>query len=45
MVETTSSTAPTGPDRLTWQKFVLGDWTSIVRDPLDVSRIAFIAAV
>lgn len=45
MVETTPSPAPTGPDRLTWQKFVLGDWTSFVRDPLDVYRMAFIAAV
>jgi uncharacterized membrane protein YjdF len=27
---------------LTWQRVVLGDWTRIVRDPLDVLRIAFI---
>src|SRR5262245_36789409 len=29
-------------NRLTWQRLVLGDWTRIVRDPLDVLRIAFI---
>jgi len=28
--------------RITWQRVVLGDWTRIVRDPLDVLRIAFI---
>ena len=28
---------------LTWQKVVLGDWTRLVRDPLDVLRIVFIA--
>jgi uncharacterized membrane protein YjdF len=27
---------------LTWQKLLLGDWTRIVRDPLDVCRIVFI---
>ena len=29
-------------NRLTWQRLVLGDWTRVVRDPLDVLRIAFI---
>ena len=28
---------------LTWQKVVLGDWSRLVRDPLDVARIVFIA--
>jgi hypothetical protein len=28
---------------LTWQKLFLGDWSRIVRDPLDVCRILFIA--
>lgn len=31
------------PTGLTWQKVVLGDWTRLVRDPLDVLRIVFIA--
>ena len=38
--------APTGrPARrgLTWQKLILGDWSRLVRDPLDVARIVFIA--
>jgi uncharacterized membrane protein YjdF len=29
---------------LTWQKIFLGDWSRLVRDPLDVARIVFIAA-
>jgi hypothetical protein len=29
---------------LTWQKLILGDWSRIVRDPLDVYRIVFIGA-
>ena len=29
---------------LTWQKVILGDWTRVIRDPLDVARIAFIIA-
>jgi hypothetical protein len=29
---------------LTWQKVILGDWTRIVRDPLDVARIAFVVS-
>jgi uncharacterized membrane protein YjdF len=29
---------------LTWQKIFLGDWSQLVRDPLDVARIVFIAA-
>ena len=27
---------------LTWQKLLLGDWSRIVRDPLDVYRILFV---
>jgi hypothetical protein len=29
---------------VTWQKLILGDWTRIVRDPLDVARIAFVVS-
>jgi hypothetical protein len=29
---------------LTWQKLIRGDWTRVIRDPLDVARIAFIVA-
>jgi uncharacterized membrane protein YjdF len=29
---------------LTWQKLILGDWTRVIRDPLDAARILFIAA-
>ena len=29
---------------LTWQKVFLGDWSSVVRDPLDVVRLVFIGA-
>ena len=28
---------------ITWQKVMLGDWTRLVRDPLDVARIVFVA--
>jgi hypothetical protein len=34
--------APAGAGRITWQKVILGDWSRIVRDPLDVCRIVFI---
>ncbi len=30
------------PQGLTWQKLFLGDWSRIVRDPLDVYRILFV---
>jgi hypothetical protein len=33
---------PGGPQGVTWQKLVLGDWSRIVRDPLDVFRILFV---
>ena len=33
---------PTAAPGLTWQKVVLGDWSRVVRDPLDVARIVFI---
>jgi uncharacterized membrane protein YjdF len=39
--------APSAPEHaraLTWQKLMLGDWSSIIRDPLDVLRAIFIAA-
>jgi uncharacterized membrane protein YjdF len=31
------------PTGLTWQRVVLGDWTRLVRDPVDVLRIVFVA--
>lgn len=36
--------APAEVHGLTWQKLILGDWSRLVRDPLDVFRIAFIGA-
>jgi hypothetical protein len=42
--ETIAQPAPTGARGVTWQKLILGDWTRVVRDPLDVARILFIAA-
>jgi uncharacterized membrane protein YjdF len=36
--------APVETHGLTWQKVFLGDWSRLVRDPLDVSRILFIGA-
>jgi uncharacterized membrane protein YjdF len=36
--ETTIEIAPLG-----WQRFLLGDWGRIVRDPLDVLRLAYFA--
>lgn len=36
--------APSEAHGLTWQKLILGDWSRLVRDPLDVARLAFIAA-
>ncbi len=41
-----ASAPPASPERrggLTWQKVILGDWSRLVRDPLDVARIVFIA--
>ena len=29
---------------LTWQKLILGDWSRVVRDPLDVCRVLFLIA-
>ena len=43
----TGAIAPVVPEEArgwTWQKLVLGDWSSHVRDPLDVLRLVFIAA-
>jgi hypothetical protein len=42
--QTIASPAPTREPGLTWQKLILGDWTRVVRDPLDVCRILFITA-
>jgi hypothetical protein len=44
MSDTIASPAPAERRGLTWQKLVLGDWPGIVRDPLDVLRLVFIAA-
>ena len=44
MSEAVAHPAPEGARGLTWQKLILGDWTRIVRDPLDVARIAFIVS-
>jgi len=33
---------PAEPRGVTWQKLLLGDWSRIVRDPLDVYRILFV---
>lgn len=41
MSGTIASSAPQEGARLTWQKVVLGDWTRLIRDPLDVMRILF----
>jgi hypothetical protein len=40
--QTVVSSAPQGASGLTWQKAILGDWSRLVRDPLDVARIVFI---
>jgi hypothetical protein len=40
--ETTAPQMPVASTGLTWQKVVLGDWSRLVRDPLDVLRIVFI---
>lgn len=44
MSEISDSPRPLDQPRLTWQKVILGDWTRVVRDPLDVARIGFILA-
>ena len=44
MSETIAHPAPPEARGLTWQKVILGDWTRVVRDPLDVCRILFIIA-
>lgn len=44
MSETIAHPAPPEARGLTWQKLILGDWTRVVRDPLDVCRILFIIA-
>ena len=44
MTGTLAPEAPAEPQGgLTWQKLFLGDWSRIVRDPLDVYRILFVA--
>jgi uncharacterized membrane protein YjdF len=43
MSQTIASPAAEGHG-VTWQKVVLGDWSRVVRDPLDVCRLLFIAA-
>jgi uncharacterized membrane protein YjdF len=42
----TEAIAPLAPEArgLTWQKLFLGDWTRVVRDPLDVLRLIFFGA-
>jgi uncharacterized membrane protein YjdF len=40
--ESLASATPQEARGLTWQKVVLGDWSRVVRDPLDVCRILFI---
>ena len=42
MTGTLAPEVPAAPRDLTWQKLLLGDWTRIVRDPLDVYRILFV---
>jgi uncharacterized membrane protein YjdF len=44
MTESLAPQAPAGPRGLTWQKLFLGDWSGLIRDPLDVCRIVFIGA-
>ena len=45
MSEAIAPPAPSEAGGLTWQKFWLGDWSRVIRDPLDVYRILFIVAV
>ena len=44
MSGTLAPPAPASSGGITWQKVFLGDWSRLVRDPLDVARIIFIAA-
>jgi uncharacterized membrane protein YjdF len=44
VTETIARPTPTKAHNLTWQKLILGDWTRVIRDPLDVARVAFIAS-
>src|SRR5215212_7005151 len=44
MSEAIVPATPTEGRGLTWQKLFLGDWSRVIRDPLDVYRLAFIAA-
>jgi uncharacterized membrane protein YjdF len=44
MAEAAAPAAPEEARGLTWQKVFLGDWSSVVRDPLDVLRLLFIGA-
>jgi len=44
MTEALAPRTPADSRGMTWQKFFLGDWSRIVRDPLDVYRIVFIGA-
>ena len=43
MTETTAP-RPIQAHGLTPQKLILGDWTRVIRDPLDVARVAFIVS-
>lgn len=43
MTEAIASAAPVEARGLTWQKLFLGDWTRVVRDPLDILRLIFFA--
>jgi hypothetical protein len=42
--EVFAPSAPTRTRGLTWQKVFLGDWSRVVRDPLDVLRLIFFGA-
>ena len=44
MSEVIAPSAPTQARGLTWQKVFLGDWSTVVRDPLDVLRLVFFGA-
>ena len=39
-----ASPIPSQLGGLTWQKLILGDWSRVVRDPLDVCRLLFLLA-
>jgi hypothetical protein len=44
MSQSVASSAPSERTGITWQKVILGDWTRLVRDPLDILRIVFFVA-